>query len=102
MAGFFSRLRPAVDAGWFRGLPGVHLGLREAVAKRVTSGAQKKAIGVTGHRVIHLEHSATWDRLPMPALIDLPEAIPVRASVKIADLRDLLQLATGLKSEGLS
>lgn len=49
------------------------------VAKRITSGSAKKTIGVTGHRVIHLEHSACWDaksRLPMPAQINLLEVSP--------------------------
>jgi len=46
------------------------------IAKRVGRG---KTVGVTGRRVVHLEHSATWDaksRLPLPPMIDLPEANP--------------------------
>lgn len=49
------------------------------VAKRIQAGPAKKTIGVTGHRVMHLEHSATWDakcRLPMPSMIDLQEVNP--------------------------
>jgi len=49
------------------------------VAKRIGGGPAKKTIGITGHRVIHLEHSATWDakcRLPLPAQIDLKEVGP--------------------------
>jgi len=49
------------------------------VAKRIQSGPAKKTIGVTGNRVLHLEHSAAWDakcRLPMPAMIDLQEINP--------------------------
>lgn len=49
------------------------------VAKRIQAGPAKKTIGVTGHRVLHLEHSATWDakcRLPMPAMVDLLEVNP--------------------------
>lgn len=49
------------------------------VAKRIQSGPAKKVVGVTGHRVIHLEHSATWDakcRLPLPSMIDLQEESP--------------------------
>jgi hypothetical protein len=45
------------------------------IAKR--SG--RKTVGVTGRRVIHLEHSATWDaksRLPLPPMMDLPESSP--------------------------
>jgi hypothetical protein len=48
------------------------------VVKRM-SGPAKKSIGVTGHRVIHLEHAAAWDaksRLPLPAMIDLQEESP--------------------------
>lgn len=48
------------------------------VAKRM-SGPTKKTIGVTGHRVVHLEHHAAWEakcRLPMPAMIDLDEVNP--------------------------
>lgn len=51
------------------------------VAKRINMGPAKKTIGVTGHRVLHLEHSATWDakcRLPMPSMIDLEEVNPWR------------------------
>lgn len=49
------------------------------VAKRIQAGPVKKTIGVTGHRVLHLEHAATWDakcRLPMPSVIDLQEVNP--------------------------
>jgi hypothetical protein len=51
------------------------------VAKRIDAGPMKgkKVIGVTGHRVLHLEYSASWDakcRLPMPAMIDLKEVNP--------------------------
>ena len=48
------------------------------VAKRM-AGPAKKTIGVTGHRVIHLEHAAAWEakcRLPMPSMIDLAEVNP--------------------------
>jgi hypothetical protein len=46
------------------------------IAKRQ---GRNKTVGVTGRRVIHLEHSATWDaksRLPLPPMIDLPESSP--------------------------
>lgn len=45
------------------------------IAKR----AGRKTIGVTGRRVCHLEHTATWDaksRLPLPAMLDLPAESP--------------------------
>lgn len=46
------------------------------IAKRMGRG---KTVGITGRRVVHLEHSATWDaksRLPLPPMLDLPEANP--------------------------
>lgn len=46
------------------------------IARRLGRG---KTIGHTGRRVVHLEHSATWDaksRLPLPPMIDLPESNP--------------------------
>ena len=45
------------------------------IAKR----AGRKTIGVTGRRVCHLEHTATWDaksRLPLPTMLDLPDTSP--------------------------
>lgn len=45
------------------------------IAKR----AGRKTIGVTGRRVCHLEHTATWDaksRLPLPAMLDIPAESP--------------------------
>jgi len=47
------------------------------IAKR-DRGA-RKSVGVTGHRVVQLEHTAQWDaksRLPLPAMIDLPAESP--------------------------
>jgi hypothetical protein len=50
------------------------------IAKRLqTTTPAKKAIGVTGRRIIHLEHSAAWDakcRLPMATMVDLEEVNP--------------------------
>lgn len=46
------------------------------IAKRQRGG---KVIGITGHRVIHLEHAATWaakTRLPLPPMIDMPLSHP--------------------------
>lgn len=54
------------------------------IAKR----AGRKSVGVTGRRVVHLEHTATWDaksRLPLPAMLDLPDASPWSAFAAAID-----------------